>query len=168
MTPQVAEAAPMSVLEMPVVLQLVSELAGIRLSPEEFDAVEACDELYTYELVHGVPVVRHHRTLANVNRTINSAICYAPIKSSTRRELRWTSRGPSIASSPRTAAAVPTASSGLAWAARPTRGATSRRSSLSSFRPANGIFSEITWINATNIYELACESTGLSTAFGAA
>jgi Uma2 family endonuclease len=47
----------MSVLEMPVVLQLVPELAGIRLLPEEFDAAEACDELYTYELVHGVLVV---------------------------------------------------------------------------------------------------------------
>lgn len=47
----------MSILEVPVVLQLGPKLAGIRLSPEEFDAAEACNELYTYELVHGVLVV---------------------------------------------------------------------------------------------------------------
>jgi Uma2 family endonuclease len=47
----------MSVLEAPIVLKLAPELAGILLSPEEFDAVEACDELYNYELVHGVLVV---------------------------------------------------------------------------------------------------------------
>ena len=47
----------MSVLEAPGVLKLMPELAGILLSPEEFDAVEECDELYNYELVHGVLVV---------------------------------------------------------------------------------------------------------------
>ena len=47
----------MSVLEVPIILKLVPELAGILLSPEEFDAVEECDELYNYELVHGVLVV---------------------------------------------------------------------------------------------------------------
>jgi Uma2 family endonuclease len=47
----------MSVLEVPIVLKLGPELAGIRLSPEEFDAVEECDELYNYELVHGVLIV---------------------------------------------------------------------------------------------------------------
>jgi Uma2 family endonuclease len=47
----------MSVLETPIILKLVPELAGILLSPEEFDAVEECDELYNYELVHGVLVV---------------------------------------------------------------------------------------------------------------
>lgn len=47
----------MSALETPVVLKLTPELAGILLSPEEFDAVEDCDELYNYELVHGVLVV---------------------------------------------------------------------------------------------------------------
>jgi len=44
----------MSVLETPIILKLTPELAGILLSPEEFDAVEECDELYSYELVHGV------------------------------------------------------------------------------------------------------------------
>ena len=47
----------MSVLVAPVVLKLTPELAGILLSPEEFDAIEDCDELYNYELVHGVLVV---------------------------------------------------------------------------------------------------------------
>ena len=47
----------MSVLETPIILKLVPELAGILLSPEEFDAVEECDELYNYELVHGVLIV---------------------------------------------------------------------------------------------------------------
>ena len=47
----------MSVLETPIILKLAPELAGILLSPEEFDAVEECDELYNYELVHGVLVV---------------------------------------------------------------------------------------------------------------
>ncbi len=47
----------MSVLEAPVTLKLTPELAGILLSPEEFDAIEDCDELYNYELVHGVLVV---------------------------------------------------------------------------------------------------------------
>ncbi len=47
----------MSVLEAPVLLELMPELAGILLSPEEFDAVEECDELYNYELVHGVLIV---------------------------------------------------------------------------------------------------------------
>ena len=47
----------MSALETPVVLKLTPELAGILLSPEEFDAIEDCDELYNYELVHGVLVV---------------------------------------------------------------------------------------------------------------
>jgi Uma2 family endonuclease len=47
----------MSVLETPIILKLGPELAGILLSPDEFDAVEECDELYNYELVHGVLVV---------------------------------------------------------------------------------------------------------------
>ena len=33
------------------------ELAGTLMTPEEFDAVEDCDELYVYELIHGVLVV---------------------------------------------------------------------------------------------------------------
>jgi Uma2 family endonuclease len=47
----------MSVLEVPVNLKLMPELAGIRLSPEEFDAVEECDDQFNYELVHGVLIV---------------------------------------------------------------------------------------------------------------
>ena len=33
------------------------ELAGTLMTPEEFDAVQNCDELYVYELIHGVLVV---------------------------------------------------------------------------------------------------------------
>jgi Uma2 family endonuclease len=47
----------MSVLDTPIILKLTPELAGILLSPEEFDAVEECNELYNYELVHGVLIV---------------------------------------------------------------------------------------------------------------
>ena len=36
----------MSVLEVPIILKLTPELAGILLSPEEFDTVEECDEVY--------------------------------------------------------------------------------------------------------------------------
>jgi Uma2 family endonuclease len=42
-------------VEAPVVLG--PELAGTLMTPEEFDAVEECDELYVYELIHGVLVV---------------------------------------------------------------------------------------------------------------
>jgi Uma2 family endonuclease len=42
-------------VETPVVLG--PELAGTLMTPEEFDAVEECDELYVYELIHGVLVV---------------------------------------------------------------------------------------------------------------
>lgn len=38
-------------------LVLGPELAGTLMTPEEFDAVEECDELYVYELIHGVLVV---------------------------------------------------------------------------------------------------------------
>lgn len=38
--------------EAPPVLSL--ELAGTRMTPEEFDAVEEWDEQYNYELNHGI------------------------------------------------------------------------------------------------------------------
>src|SRR5580765_4032822 len=38
-------------------LVLRPELAGIRLSPEEFDAVEECEENYRNELINGVLIV---------------------------------------------------------------------------------------------------------------
>jgi len=38
-------------------LKLTPEMAGMRMSPEEFDAVEEWDEDYNYELVEGVLVV---------------------------------------------------------------------------------------------------------------
>lgn len=47
----------MSILATSVVSRLTPELAGILLTPDEFDAIEDCDELYAYELVHGVLVV---------------------------------------------------------------------------------------------------------------
>ncbi len=39
------------------ILKLTPEMAGMRMSPEEFDAVEEWDEDYNYELVEGVLVV---------------------------------------------------------------------------------------------------------------
>ena len=45
----------MSVVEDRLVLG--PELAGTLMTPEEFDAVEDCDELFVYELIHGVLVV---------------------------------------------------------------------------------------------------------------
>src|SRR5262245_37919265 len=41
-------------------LVLTPHLAGIRLSPEEFDAVEQCDKSWRYELILGVLVVSPH------------------------------------------------------------------------------------------------------------
>lgn len=37
--------------------RLCFEIAGTLMTPEEFDAVEEYDELYNYELIHGVLVV---------------------------------------------------------------------------------------------------------------
>ncbi len=42
-------------VEAPIVLG--PELAGTLMTPEEFDAVEECDEGFVYELIHGVLVV---------------------------------------------------------------------------------------------------------------
>ncbi len=47
----------MSVVEEAVVLVLGPGLAGIALTPEEFDAVEEFDRDYRYELIRGVLVV---------------------------------------------------------------------------------------------------------------
>jgi len=38
-------------------IRLSLSLAGTHMTPEEFDAVEDCDEAYRYELIHGVLVV---------------------------------------------------------------------------------------------------------------
>lgn len=38
-------------------LVLSPELAGTLMTPEEFDSAEDCDQLYVYELIHGVLVV---------------------------------------------------------------------------------------------------------------
>ena len=40
--------------DAPAPVRLTPALAGVRISPEEFDAVEDCDERYKYELVNGV------------------------------------------------------------------------------------------------------------------
>lgn len=47
----------MSTIESDVIARVTPEMAGIRLSPEEFDTIEEWDEDYKYELVHGVLVV---------------------------------------------------------------------------------------------------------------
>lgn len=41
-------------------LVLGIESAGVRMTPEEFDSVENYDDLYRYELIHGVLVVSPH------------------------------------------------------------------------------------------------------------
>ncbi len=46
----------MSIIDSDVELRLTPEMAGVRMTPEEFDAVTDCDELYKFELVHGVLV----------------------------------------------------------------------------------------------------------------
>ncbi len=49
----------MSIVHEPLIEPLVlgPELAGTLMTPEEFDAVEECDDNFVYELVHGVLVV---------------------------------------------------------------------------------------------------------------
>jgi Uma2 family endonuclease len=47
----------MSTIELPAGLRVGLESAGVSMTPEEFDAIEEYDELYHYELIHGVLVV---------------------------------------------------------------------------------------------------------------
>ena len=47
----------MSTVSLEKSIYLRPELAGVRMSPDEFDAVEDCDELYRYELINGVVIV---------------------------------------------------------------------------------------------------------------
>lgn len=47
----------MSIAENQETLRLSPELNGIAMSAEEFDAVEESDDLYQYELIHGVLIV---------------------------------------------------------------------------------------------------------------
>lgn len=47
----------MSTIESHAIVRITPEMAGIRLSPVEFDAIEDWDEDYKYELVDGVLVV---------------------------------------------------------------------------------------------------------------
>jgi Uma2 family endonuclease len=47
----------MSIIEYPIGLRVGLDSAGVRMTPEEFDAIEDYDELYHYELIHGVLVV---------------------------------------------------------------------------------------------------------------
>jgi Uma2 family endonuclease len=47
----------MATAELKEPLILGPELAGTLMTPEEFDAVEECDENWRYELIHGVLVV---------------------------------------------------------------------------------------------------------------
>ena len=47
----------MSTIERPVSLRVGPDSAGVSMTPEEFDAIDDFDELYHYELIHGVLVV---------------------------------------------------------------------------------------------------------------
>ena len=51
------ETATETVFAAPPVRRLGPESNGMPMTPEEFDAVEDWDELYKYELVHGVVIV---------------------------------------------------------------------------------------------------------------
>ena len=46
-------------------IRLSLSLAGTHMTPEEFDAVQDCDEAYRYELIHGVLVVTPMASLAS-------------------------------------------------------------------------------------------------------
>jgi Uma2 family endonuclease len=54
----------MSTTELPAGLRVGLESAGVPMTPEEFDAIEEYDELYQYELIHGVLVVTPFATEA--------------------------------------------------------------------------------------------------------
>lgn len=54
----------MSTIELPLRLRVGLESAGVLMTPEEFDAIEEYDELYQYELIHGVLVVTPFATEA--------------------------------------------------------------------------------------------------------
>jgi Uma2 family endonuclease len=47
----------MSTVESEIITQVTPEMAGLRMSPEEFDAIQDWDDNFNYELVHGVLVV---------------------------------------------------------------------------------------------------------------
>ena len=99
----------MSVLEAPIILKLAPELAGILLSPEEFDAVEECDELYNYELVHGVLIVAPPPAIGERGPNDQLGYLLRSYKTIIPRELPSTSPCPSTASSHPIADAAPTA-----------------------------------------------------------
>jgi hypothetical protein len=100
----------MCVLVAPVVLKLTPELAGIRSSPEEFDTIEDCDELYNYELVHGYWLAPPP-TSENANqRALGYLLRF--YKDHIPREPPSISRCPSTPSVRPIAAAAPTASYG--------------------------------------------------------
>jgi len=58
----------MSLIEADVGLGVGPDSAGVRMTPEEFDAIEDYDELYHYELIHGVLVVTPFASEAETKR----------------------------------------------------------------------------------------------------
>lgn len=69
-------------------LVLRPDLAGTLMTPEEFDSADDCDELYVYELIHGVLVVtpERHREQQNEGESSNEEL--RPCKDCTGKE--WT------------------------------------------------------------------------------
>lgn len=57
MTSVLTETEPDTVFDAPPLHRLGPESNGMLMTPEEFSAVEDWDELYKYELVHGVVIV---------------------------------------------------------------------------------------------------------------
>src|SRR5262249_38770881 len=73
-TLQAAGVVPMSTAEISPEIRLVPASAGIRMTPDEFDAVTDYDDSVNYELVNGVLVVTPMSSLAD--RSPNDLLGY--------------------------------------------------------------------------------------------
>lgn len=81
---------------------------GLRMTLEEFDAVEDYDEDYMYELVNGVVVVNPLPLAEKPGRMNCSVATCSPINSNTRKADHWTTRCRSNTCAPPQAGARPT------------------------------------------------------------
>ena len=64
----------MSILEAPIVLKLAPELAGILLSPEEFDAVGACEQIWHHSPLPALHLRQSRLCLGQPERHRHSAV----------------------------------------------------------------------------------------------
>ena len=96
------------------ILKLTPEMAGMRMSPEEFDAVEEWDEDYNYELVEGVLVVVPPVSESERGPNEMLGICCSSTRNTTPRARRSILRSRKISSRRPAAGAGPTACCGRA------------------------------------------------------